>query len=80
MIKVAEQVYRHINDPLRTKEHFDAIYRELIDEGYNEQQISRGPFNSVILKLEDGEVHYVPSGKGVDEVIFKYENSENEME
>lgn len=70
MIKDSESLYMRVVDLLTVPTALDQIAKEYTDVGY---EVERGFLGSVVLKLNDGEVHYVPSGRGIDEVIFRYQ-------
>lgn len=73
MVKVSEELYERVFDVISIPSVLNRIEEELLALGYDRQQIARGVMGAVILRLEDGEVHYVPSSRGVEEIVFKLE-------
>jgi hypothetical protein len=57
-----------VSDPFSIVTELNRIVSEFIDDGWN---VKRGIAGIVILTLQDGEVHFVPSGKGIEEIIFE---------
>lgn len=55
-------------DPITIGTELNRIASEFIDSGLD---VRRGFAGIVILKLQDGEVHYIPTGKGIEEIIFE---------
>ncbi|NMB32718.1 MAG: hypothetical protein GX992_00540 [Clostridium sp.] len=56
------------SNPVSMASELDHLASEFIDNGW---EIKRGVAGIVVLTLEDGEVHFVPTGKGIEEIIFK---------
>ena len=52
-----------IRDPLLIPGRLNEIAKEYIAAG---NTVARGPFGIVILKLEDGEVWYIPAADGIE--------------
>lgn len=52
-----------IRDPLLIPGRLNEIAEEHLAAG---STIARGPLGSVILKLDDGEVHYIPAAGGIE--------------
>jgi hypothetical protein len=67
MYKVREFRFKTV-DSFDVQSELDKI---AADEKTAGQVVSRGVLGSVIVHLQDGEVHYVPSGKGIDCIIFR---------
>ena len=57
-----------ISDPLSVTRELNRIALQLIDGGW---KIKRGDAGTVILTLRDGEIHYIPTSKGIEEIIFE---------
>lgn len=73
LVIVSETLYERVFDVTSIPSVLNRIEEELLALGYDRQQVIRGAMGAVVLRLEDGEVHYVPSGRGVEEVVFKIE-------
>ncbi|WP_027363999.1 hypothetical protein [Desulfotruncus alcoholivorax] len=69
MVKVCERVHKVVWDIMTMPCELKAIAREHEAEGY---KVERGAAGVVILKLDNGEVHYVPAGAEIRRVIFAY--------
>lgn len=68
-IKVVDEfLFLPIHDPLMIPQELNRIANEQINRG---QSVRRGPLGSVIISLLDGEVHFIPSGRGIDCVIYE---------
>jgi hypothetical protein len=67
MNKVKEFLFRPVHDPVMIQAELKRI---AVDEEAAGQKVSRGMLGSVVVELDDGEVHYVPSGRGVECVVF----------
>lgn len=65
---VQERVYKAIADLMRMPGELNALERAYRDEGYH---VERGFAGTVILKLEDGEVHFVPGGTLIRQIVFR---------
>ena len=63
-----------VSDPLSMITNLDRIASEFIDGGWD---VKRGIAGVVILTLQDGKAHFVPSGGGIEEFIFQ-RRTENE--
>lgn len=57
-----------VSDPISIGSNLDRIASEFIDIGWD---VKRGIAGIVILTLRNGEVHFVPSGRGIEEIIFE---------
>ncbi|NLJ41342.1 MAG: hypothetical protein GX352_07020 [Clostridiales bacterium] len=57
-----------VSDPISIATQLNRIARQFMDGGW---QVKRGFAGIVILKLQDGEIHYIPTGKGIEEIIFE---------
>ena len=64
---VRKQVYMPIHDFVQFISELNTIAEEYRQEGY---QVERGLAGIVILKLSDGEVHFVPSDKYIKQLVF----------
>ena len=67
---VEKRLFRPVNDRWKMVEETIKLENELIEQGYD--ILPRGG-PVVILKLEGGEVHYVPHDDGIWQYIFEYE-------
>lgn len=66
--QVAERRFYSAKAPISIPEKLNKIAEQYLNNGW---EVRRGLAGLVILKLDDGEVHYVPRGKGVEEIIFQ---------
>jgi hypothetical protein len=57
-----------VSDPFSIATELNRIVSEFIDDGWN---VKRGIAGIVILTLQGGEVHFVSSGRGIEEIIFE---------
>lgn len=57
--KIHECIHKVVHDVISMPAELKTLAREKGAEGY---QVERGALGTVILKLSDGEVHYVPAG------------------
>lgn len=64
---VQERVYKPIHDIMRAAAELNTIARQHEQEGYT---VERSIAGAVILKLNDGEVHFVPSGSSIKQLVF----------
>ena len=71
---IEKRLFRAHDDALTIPEQMRKLEEELMAQGYDIEP-SGAPV--VILKLDDGEVHYVPGDGGIWQYIFEYEG-ENE--
>ncbi|MTI82714.1 MAG: hypothetical protein FH756_02205 [Firmicutes bacterium] len=69
-VKLDEKVYVAVNDALEIPHRLTCIESDLRHQGYI---IERGVAGSVIIKLNNGEVHYVPAGMCIKQIIFSYQ-------
>lgn len=60
-----------VSEPISIATKLNQIAAEFKSSGWN---VKRGIAGVVILTLQDGEVHYIPTLKGIEEVIYKREN------
>ncbi|HZJ83753.1 MAG TPA: hypothetical protein VFD57_08105 [Clostridia bacterium] len=67
-LKINSRRLYETSDPLSTLGHLDRIASEYVDGGW---EVRRGFLGIVILPLQDGEVHYIPTGDGIEEIIFE---------
>jgi len=67
--KVCEQVYQVVGDIMKMPSALNALAKEHEREG---DKVERGLAGVVILKLDDGEVHFVPAGSNISQLIFAY--------
>lgn len=68
-IKVVDEfLFLPIHDPLMIPSELNRVAEEQAERG---QSVRRGPLGSVIISLLDGEVHFIPSGRGIDCVIYE---------
>lgn len=65
---VRNQLYRIISDPFLIQRELNQIAQGYAKEGW---KVKRGIIGTVILELQDGEVHYVPTAQGVDEILLE---------
>lgn len=70
MEKVFERVYYAAPEIFLVPLALKALAENKAVEGY---KVERGLAGSVILKLDDGEVHYVPRNNTIVEFGFKYQ-------
>lgn len=66
MIKIREFLFSSV-DPLIVQNELNRIAASEKNAG---QKVKRGTLGSVVVELDDGEVHYVPSGRGIECIIF----------
>ncbi|WP_103109482.1 hypothetical protein [Brevibacillus reuszeri] len=69
LVEVDRTLHALVNDPLKVPGELDSIAQELLDEGTH---FIRGKDGIVIMFLDNAEVHFVPSEKGIDGVIYHY--------
>ena len=69
MTKVFERVAKHVNDLWTIPQELNSLAQDYETMGY---KVERGCLGVVILKLEDGEVHHIPSGNLIKEIGFTY--------
>ncbi|GBF34112.1 hypothetical protein DCCM_3224 [Desulfocucumis palustris] len=69
MKKIREQVFRVVGDIMRMSSALNTLAKEHEREGY---KVERGLAGVVILKLENGEVHFVPAGSTIKQVLYAY--------
>lgn len=66
--KVEEYLYSRIFDVATIPSELNRIERAEQEKGHH---VTRGIGGSVIVALSDGEVHFVPSGRGIECIIFR---------
>lgn len=69
MKKVQELKYKAIGDILKMPGELNAVAKDFEAEGY---KVERGIMGTVVLKLDDGEVHFIPGGSCIKQVVFAY--------
>lgn len=69
MQKVLEQVYQTVADVMKMPEELNTLAETYRAEGY---RVERGLAGTVILKLDDGEVHFVPGAVSISQLVFRY--------
>ncbi len=69
--EVERNNFSFVNDIITMPSKLNEIAELYTNEGY---EVSRGLAGTVILKLEGGEVHFVPAGDIVQQIVFKYLN------
>lgn len=67
MAVVQKKVYKSINDVLDMPSALNDIAEDYKGQGFD---VSRGDFGMVILKLDDGEVHFVPTGLHIEQILM----------
>jgi hypothetical protein len=67
--KEEEYLFERIFDPMNIQAKLNIIAQSESAKG---QKVERGPFGTGIVKLENGEVHFFPSGRGIECVIYPY--------
>lgn len=67
-LKPVERLVCRCLDPMRTALELDRIALDYMEAGWD---IKRGFGGVVILTLVDGEVHFVPSARGIEQIIFE---------
>lgn len=75
LIQVREKTYNMVHDVLFMPKELNKIELEKKLEGY---EVSRAGFGIVVVSLPDGEIHYVPAGDRISEIIFKYGDEKGE--
>jgi hypothetical protein len=63
-----KRVYKSVNDVVLMPQELNAIADEMISQGY---EVNRGPAGTVILKLDDGQVYFVPAGNSIKQILFQ---------
>ena len=69
MKKVREQIFQVIGDIMKMPSALNTLASEHECEGY---KVERGLAGVVILKLDDGEVHFVPVGSTIKQALYAY--------
>ena len=64
-----------VHDPLMIQSKLSEFENELKGEGY---QVDRKAFGAVVIRLDDGEVHFAPTGSGIVQILFKKQGGANE--
>lgn len=64
---VQTRVYKPIHDIMQVPGELNAIARQHVLDGF---KVDRGLAGIVILKLDDGEVHFVPSDCSIKQLVF----------
>jgi hypothetical protein len=67
------KIFKEIKDPLQIASELDKLAKEY---EWFDWDVERGPLGTIILKLNDGEVHYIPSEKGIEEHVYRYDPNE----
>lgn len=67
-LRPVEKLVLRCLDPMRTSLELDRIALDYMEAGWD---IKRGFAGVVILPLVDGEVHFVPSARGIEQIIFE---------
>jgi hypothetical protein len=67
-MKIRERLYRRVHDILKIPEHLKLLKKELFNEGY---EIQDSGFGGLVIKLTDGEIHFVAGGDGIHEYVFR---------
>ena len=67
MMEPRKMLFRPVNDPMQIPGALNELQDELIDKGHDVQPRG-GPV--VIVKLDDGEIHYVPGEGGIWQYVF----------
>jgi len=67
--KVRHQIFQVIGDIMKMPSALNALAKEYECEGY---KVERGLAGVVILKLDDGEVHFVPVGSTIRQALYAY--------
>ena len=76
MREVSRTTYICINDVLQMPSKLNQLAQDFEAEGY---EVSRGLGGAVILTLDNGQVHYVPAGDKIQQVIFEHEEADYGM-
>ncbi|SFH21802.1 hypothetical protein SAMN05660649_04296 [Desulfotomaculum arcticum] len=69
MKKVHESICKAVNDVITMPRELNDLAREKTAEGY---QVERGVAGTVIVKLDDGEIHFVPAAGCIKMIAFAY--------
>jgi hypothetical protein len=64
---VQTRVYKPIHDVMQVPGELNAIARQHVLDGF---KVARGPGGIVIIKLVDGEVHFVPGDCSITQLVF----------
>jgi hypothetical protein len=67
--KLDEKVYTTVNDVMTISSALRDIELNFWRQGYD---VIRGLAGAVIIKLSDGEVHFVPEGLSIKQILFLY--------
>lgn len=65
---VRERTYRVVNDTLTIPWELNQVAKEFEADGYT---VQRGFGGTVIVPMEDGEIHFVPSNGCIKEYVFQ---------
>lgn len=65
---VRERTYRMVNDTLKMPWELNQVAKDFETEGYT---VQRGFGGTVIVPMEDGEIHFVPSHGRIKEYVFQ---------
>lgn len=69
MEKIHESICKPVDNPVIMARELNELAREKKAGGY---QIERGVAGAVIVKLDDGEIHFVPAAGCIKLVAFAY--------
>ena len=64
---VHEQIYKVVHDVITMPHELNEVAREQESEGY---WVERGVAGTVIVKLSDGEIHFVPAAGCIKMLVF----------
>ncbi len=67
MTKFDEKVYQSVNDVMAIPSALRDIELNFWRQGYD---VKRGAAGAVIIKMSDGEVHFVPAGTCIKQIVF----------
>jgi hypothetical protein len=70
MTKINEKVYQVVNDVMTIPSALRDIEANFWRQGYD---VRRGVAGTVIIRLSDGEVHFVPVGMCIKQILFLFE-------
>lgn len=66
-MKVFERVYKAVSDIINMPSELNALAKEFGSEGY---RVERGIAGTVILQLDDGQIHYYPRDNTIVQAAF----------
>lgn len=64
---ISRRLYQK-SDAISMATNLEHIASDYIAGGW---EVKRGIAGVIILALQDGEIHFVPTGKGIEEIIFE---------